>query len=371
MIRRPILTIAISSFLISLTLFVSIVTNDNIQANFFGGSVPVAQGFILPATTRVVDTTEGVELAENAIAAKSGDWTYCDYEMPEVPEYQIDMVTSGIDENIQGGDTFYVNYTYINNGNSRIFAADSQCDDAPILNLGTQMSQDRVSLFGDDDHAVSGWINPSRIKMADKYADPGEKFQISFQSIAPEGDNIYREFFQPLIEDYGWIDGIFIEDIVVGNPSEQMHDDIQFVLSTSLDAASLTGLVRNVEINLTEQMMYANFGDIAAWGMPTSSGAWDTPTPTGTFTIFQKQELRVGGAAPHYRMPWWQFFRSDGYGLHGMPYLGGDAEDSAFWVEANDHIGTPVSHGCVRSLTKDAETLYKFTSIGTELNIHY
>jgi hypothetical protein len=360
---------AISSFLVSLTLFLSIVTNDNIQANFFGQPVPVAQGFIIPATIRV-DASEAAEMSENMISAKKGDWSYCDVEMPETPEYQIDMATSGIDEDIQGGDVFYVNFTYINNGNTRIFSADSECDEGAIVNLGTQMEQDRASIFGDSEHAVSGWISDNRIKMADDYADPGEKFQISFQSIAPEGDNIYREFFQPLVEGYGWIDEPFVLDMEFGTPTEEMYDDIQFVLSTSLDAGSLTGLEKNLDINLTDQILEARFGDITVWEMQTSTGAWDTPTPPGSYTIFQKQELRVGGASPHYRMPWWQYWDARGYGIHGLPYLGAD-DGGAFWTEANDHIGTPVSHGCVRTLSEDAETLYMFTIIGTPMEIHY
>lgn len=360
---------AVTSFLVSLTLFLSIVTNDNIQANFFGQKMPVAQGFILPALIRV-DASEATELSENMITAKEGDWSYCSYELVETPEYQIDMVTSGIDENIQGGDVFYVNFTYINNGNTRLFSADSECSEGAVLNLGTQLTQDRASLFGDANHAVSGWNSSNRIKMTDHYVDPGEKFQVSFQSIAPEGDNIYREYFQPVIEDYGWIDEPFAFDIEIGTPSDQMHDDIQFVLATSMDAASLSGLERNLEINLSEQKLYAKFGDIVVWDMQTSTGAYDTPTPTGNYSIFQKQELRIGGKSPHYRMPWWQFWRSDGYGIHGLPYLGAD-NGGAFWTEANEHIGIPVSHGCVRTLTEDAETLYYFTDIGTPLNIHY
>jgi hypothetical protein len=37
--------------------------------------------------------------------------------------------------------------------------------------------------------------------MTEDYVEPNEVFHVGFQSIAPEGDNVYREFFQPLIED--------------------------------------------------------------------------------------------------------------------------------------------------------------------------
>jgi len=355
MIRRPILTIAIASFLVSLSLFVGIVTNSNVQASLFGNVTTASRGFIMPAMIHVD-------------VAKSGDWSYCDYEAPEEVDYQVDMLTETMDTDLIGGDVFYVDFTFENTGNTRLFSSDSECDDVPVINLGTQMDQDRQSLFGDSDHSISGWLSADRIKMQEAYVDPGEEFHISFQSLAPEGDNIYREFFQPVIEDYGWIDEVFALDIEVGTATEEMKDNIQYVTRTAIDAASLSGLEKNLEVDLSEQILYAKFGDIAVWEMQTSTGAWDTPTPPGSYTIFQKQELRIGGEYPHYRMPWWQYWDARGYGIHGLPYLGTDG--GAFWQEANDHIGIPVSHGCVRTLPEDAETLYYFTEIGTPIVIH-
>jgi len=369
MIRRPILTIAATSFLVSLSLFVGIMTNHNVQASLFGHSVPVAQGFILPALTQVEDATVASELSDTNIIAKSGDWSFCSYELPEEATYNVDMISSSIEENIQGGELFYVEFIYENTGNTRLFSEGSECDNAAILNLGTQMEQDRNSRFGSEENGVSGWLSETRIKMVESYVDPGEEFKIAFQSVAPEGDNIHREFFQPLVEDHGWIDEAFALDIVVGEPTEAMYDDIQFVTRLAIDAASLSGLERNLEVDLSEQLMYAKFGDIAVWAMQTSTGAWDTPTPTGSYEIFQKQELRIGGTAPHYRMPYWQYWRSDGYGIHALPYLGAD-DGGYFWSEALEHIGTPVSHGCIRTLPEDAETVYLFTDIGTPIVIH-
>ena len=103
--------------------------------------------------------------------------------------------------------------------------------------------------------------------------------------------------------------------------------------------------------------------------METSTGAYDTPTPRGNYKILNKQELRIGGAAPHYRMPFWQGWRTDGYGIHGLPYLGAN-DGGWFWKEAENHIGIPVSHGCIRTPDRDAETLHGFTVIGTPMFIY-
>lgn len=368
MIRRPLLTIAITSFLVSLSLFIGIMTNENVQASLFGKPLPTTQGLILPSIVRV-EVSEAAEVSDEAIIAKSGDWSYCDYEAPEASTFEVEWVSTSVPDGIEGGDAFEVVLTFMNKSNTRLFAEGSGCENGAVLNLGTQYAQDRASLFGGDELALSGWTSASRVAMSESFVDAGESFTVRFQSLAPEGDNIYREFFQPLIEGQAWIGSIVPVTISVGNPTETMVDDMNYVSHASVDAASLTGLQRNLEINLTEQVMHAKFGNLSVWQMPTSTGAWDTPTPTGSYQIFQKQELRVGGKSPHYRMPYWQFWDSRGYGIHALPYLG-STQGGYFWEEAREHIGSPVSHGCVRTLPEDAEKLYGFTTIGTPMVIH-
>ncbi len=96
-----------------------------------------------------------------------------------------------------------------------------------------------------------------------------------------------------------------------------------------------------------------------------SSGAPATPTPRGVFKIYKKEELRVSGQAVAYRMPnYMSFTKNSAFGLHGLPYLGDSAQTSWYWSEALSHIGTPVSHGCVRFLPEEAVELYKWADRG-------
>ena len=113
--------------------------------------------------------------------------------------------------------------------------------------------------------------------------------------------------------------------------------------------------------------MTVMFGDIGVWKMLISSVGIGHSTPTGNYSIMSKQELRFGGASPHYRMPYFMMWRKDGYGIHALPYLASDG--GTFWNEARDHIGKPVSHGCIRSLPEDAAILYEFADIGTPVNV--
>ncbi|MDO8468496.1 MAG: L,D-transpeptidase [Candidatus Peribacter sp.] len=96
-----------------------------------------------------------------------------------------------------------------------------------------------------------------------------------------------------------------------------------------------------------------------------SSGAPATPTPRGEFQIYKKEDLRVSGQAVPYRMPkYMSFTRNSAFGLHSLPYLGASSESSGYWSEALSHIGTPVSHGCVRFLPEEATEIYEWADIG-------
>lgn len=101
-----------------------------------------------------------------------------------------------------------------------------------------------------------------------------------------------------------------------------------------------------------------------------STGAWETPTPRGNFQIHRKQPLRISSQGVPYRMPnYMAFTPNEAFGLHALPYLGSNKETSWYWQEANDHIGTPVSHGCIRFLPDEAVEVYEWVDVGTKVFI--
>lgn len=373
-LKRPILTVLFASFVFSTTLLWGLLTNDHVQVSIFNKDLTPHRGVAMEVTMRIdpeaysPDPEVDLSADEGVYFGKYGEWSYCDYEEAESPTYAVSLSSVEVQTDIMPGDIFLVDMLFTNTGTARLYSADSECYDQPILNLGTQNTQDRASVFGVGQNSISGWESSTRVKMVEDYVEPGETFHMSFQSIAPEGDNVYREFFQPVVENVAWIGESFGFDVIVGTPTESMKDNISFVTDVSVAASELEGLERNMEITLDDQMMYARFGEIRVWSMQISSGAWDTPTPQGDYQVLTKQELRIGVAYPHYRMPYFQLWDWRGYGLHALPYLANDG--GAFWSEALDHIGRPVSHGCVRMLPDDAVTAYNFTDIGTPIWIH-
>lgn len=357
-LQRPILTVLFSSAFFVGTLSIGVVNSGQFAASIFRGSEEKKEEAVSePLTLEVVTEPD-----------KEGEWSFCQYTMPELPQYNVELESVVVSQDIAQGSAFVVDMTFKNTGNTRLFSLDSQCNgDLPVLSVGTQKAQDRSSLFSETELALAGWSSSNRIKMADPYADPEQSFHVTFQSIAPMKDEIYREYLQPVVEGRAWIGELFAVDIAVGTVTDEMKDDLNFIIDESRGVSELSGLTRNLVIDLSEQKMYARFGDITTWTMEISSGAWDTPTPTGSYEILTKQELRIGQAWPHYRMPYFQLWDWRGYGIHALPYLANDG--GVFWTEALSHIGTNVSHGCIRTLPEDAEKMFQFTEIGTELKV--
>ena len=83
---------------------------------------------------------------------------------------------------------------------------------------------------------------------------------------------------------------------------------------------------------------------------PVATGKETTPTPTGTFTIINKQ-LNPGG--PYGTR--WLGLSIKGYGIHG--------------TNAPESIGTAASNGCIRMFNQDIEKLFDITNTGTVVRI--
>lgn len=127
---------------------------------------------------------------------------------------------------------------------------------------------------------------------------------------------------------------------------------------------------KEIYIDLGVQMMFLLEHGVPIHMYPVSTGAQSTPTPVGEFEVHRKQELRISGLATPYRMQYYlSFTKSGSMGMHALPYLGDSPASSNYWFEALDHIGIPVSHGCVRLLPDDALTLYQWTDVGTPVHI--
>ncbi len=119
-----------------------------------------------------------------------------------------------------------------------------------------------------------------------------------------------------------------------------------------------------IDINIASQVMtlFENGSAINAYLI--SSGKRGMDTPKGSFQIHNKA-LRPWSKAHSLYMPYWMAITSDGkYGIHELPEWPGGYKEGA------NHLGIPVSHGCVRLGIGPAEYVYNWAEIGTPVIIH-
>ena len=115
---------------------------------------------------------------------------------------------------------------------------------------------------------------------------------------------------------------------------------------------------RWIEVNLTQQRVYAWEGTVLINEFIVSTGTWQTPTVTGTYHVWNKTRIQAMSGPGYYLpdVPWVMYFYED-YGFHGT-----------YW---HNNFGTPMSHGCVNLTIPDSEWLYNFASVGTTVRVHY
>lgn len=122
-------------------------------------------------------------------------------------------------------------------------------------------------------------------------------------------------------------------------------------------------LHKYIEIDLSDQTLryYQDGGLLGV--RKVSTGKWSTPTPIGTFAIKNKIPLAYSKPFDLY-MEWWMAFSADGsYGLHALPFW--QLKNGGRKYEGVGHLGTPVSHGCIRQSLAEAKTLFRWAEVGT------
>ena len=118
------------------------------------------------------------------------------------------------------------------------------------------------------------------------------------------------------------------------------------------------GGVRWIDVDLSQQMLYAYEGNVLVASFLVSTGVPAYPTVTGQFHIYVKYLSTLMTGVGYYlpNVPYTMYFYKS-YGIHGT-----------YW---HHNFGHPMSHGCVNMYTPDAEWLYYWASVGTLVNIHY
>ncbi len=121
-------------------------------------------------------------------------------------------------------------------------------------------------------------------------------------------------------------------------------------------------LKKRIEINLGAQELSYFLGGVRMETFPISSGKPGMHTPSGHFKIDSKHPRAWSSYGLW--MPWWMSLRNGYFGIHELPEWPNGAK------EGEDHLGTPVSHGCVRLGVGPAEFFYNWAPMGTPVFIY-
>lgn len=107
-----------------------------------------------------------------------------------------------------------------------------------------------------------------------------------------------------------------------------------------------------LHIDVEQKRLTVFLGEELVRSYVIATGAWDTPTPVGVFTITHRFSGQMGGFGTCFlglNVPW------GNYGIHG--------------TNKPESIGSNASHGCIRMRVADAEELYAMVPNGTKVVI--
>jgi hypothetical protein len=109
-----------------------------------------------------------------------------------------------------------------------------------------------------------------------------------------------------------------------------------------------------ITVDKDAQQMTVAVDGVERYQWPVSTGNPSHETPNGSFRTFRMEEDHYSKEFDDAPMPHSIFFTKVGHAIHG--------------TDSESHLGTPVSHGCVRLSRANASTLYALVESEGVLN---
>lgn len=122
---------------------------------------------------------------------------------------------------------------------------------------------------------------------------------------------------------------------------------------------------KRIQIDISEQRMTVYENGQLLWTFLVSTGEPGRPTATGTYHV-QNKLPNAYASTWNLQMPNWLGIYWSGplqNGIHALPIL---SDGSRMWAGA---LGHPASYGCIVLGIADAERLYNWAEVGTEVTI--
>ncbi|MDP1709572.1 MAG: L,D-transpeptidase, partial [Candidatus Komeilibacteria bacterium] len=134
------------------------------------------------------------------------------------------------------------------------------------------------------------------------------------------------------------------------------------ILELPKQVRAITQNEKIIIIDLSEQKLSYYQDGLRIATNRVSTGRWGFSTPIGEFKV-QNKVPRAYSRAYGLYMPYWMAFYRGQYGLHELP------EWPNGYKEGENHLGTPVSHGCIRLGVGPAKKLYDWAEVGIKVKV--
>ncbi|NTU98749.1 L,D-transpeptidase, partial [Candidatus Falkowbacteria bacterium] len=154
----------------------------------------------------------------------------------------------------------------------------------------------------------------------------------------------------------------FGTDPVTADTDNDGYQDGQEIASGYDPLRPNAKLEKKIEVNLAKQELSYYLGKAKIGTFIVSTGKPGMSTPKGTFKIANKSR-RAWSKTYKLWMPYWMGLSGSKVGLHELPEWPGGKK------EGENHLGRPVSHGCVRLGVGPAKKLYEWAEVGTTVII--
>lgn len=118
-----------------------------------------------------------------------------------------------------------------------------------------------------------------------------------------------------------------------------------------------------IDLNLAAQVLSTFENGKLLDSYIVSTGKKGMDTPKGQFKVMAKK-LRPWSSKYKLYMPFFMQFTGQGHGIHELPEWPGGYKEGA------NHLGIPVSHGCVRLGVGPAEIVYNWAEAGTPIVVY-
>jgi hypothetical protein len=120
-------------------------------------------------------------------------------------------------------------------------------------------------------------------------------------------------------------------------------------------------LAKKIEINTKNQKLSYYLKDVKIGEYPVSSGK-NNSTPRGAYKIINKHPKAWSPFGLW--MPYWLGLGTGKFGIHELPIWPNGYREGA------NHLGIPVSHGCIRLGIGPAKIIYDWVEVGTPVVIN-